>query len=78
VDHSAGLSGGVGSTFLQEQCIRPTLLTTTRKVATYGDCPQEVYAEHMWTGMRSIRVVFVGFSPAGCTSIRIAAILGYK
>jgi hypothetical protein len=31
--HSAGLRGGVGSTFSQEQCICPTLLMTSRKVA---------------------------------------------
>jgi hypothetical protein len=32
----------------------------------------------MWTGVRSIRDVLVGFSPVGCTSIRIGATLGYE
>jgi hypothetical protein len=41
----------------------------SRKVATYGDRPQEVYVGRMWTGVGSVRVVLVGFSPAGCTSI---------
>jgi hypothetical protein len=48
------------------------------KVATYGDHPQEVYAGRTWTGVGSIRVVLVRFSPAGCTSIRIAVTLGYE
>jgi hypothetical protein len=38
--HSAGLRGGVESTFFGEQCIRPTPLTTSRKVAIYG--PREI------------------------------------
>jgi hypothetical protein len=40
VDHSAGLRGEVGSTFSQEQCVRPTLLMTSRKVALRG--PREI------------------------------------
>jgi hypothetical protein len=39
------------------------------KVATYGDRPQEAYVRRTWTGVGSVRVVLVGFSPAGCTSI---------
>jgi hypothetical protein len=31
-----------------------------------------------WTGVGSARVVLVGFSPAGCTSIQIAATLKYE
>jgi hypothetical protein len=42
------------------------------------DHPQEAYAERTWTGVGSIRGVLVGFSPAGCTSIRIAATLRYE
>jgi hypothetical protein len=49
-----------------------------RKVATYGDRPQEAYVEHTWTGVRSVHVVLVGFSPTGCTSIRIVVTLGYE
>jgi hypothetical protein len=49
-----------------------------RKVATYGEHPQEAYAGHTWTGVGSVRAMLVGFSPAGCTSIRIAATLRYE
>jgi hypothetical protein len=31
--------------------------------------PQEAYVGRTWTGVGSVRVVLVGFSPAGCTSI---------
>jgi hypothetical protein len=48
------------------------------KVATYGDRPQKVYTGHTWTGVGSIHVVLVGFSPAGCTSIWIIATLRYE
>jgi hypothetical protein len=49
-----------------------------RKVATYVDCPQKAYVWHMWTGMGSIRVVCIGFSPAGCTSTQITMTLEYE
>jgi hypothetical protein len=49
-----------------------------RKVATYGNRPQEAYVGHTWTGVGSIHVVLIGFSPVGCTSIRIAATLRYE
>jgi hypothetical protein len=48
------------------------------KAATYGDHPQEAYVGRTWAGVGSVRVVLVGFSPAGCTSIRIVATLGYE
>jgi hypothetical protein len=48
------------------------------KVSTYRDRPQEAYAGHTWTDVGSVRVVLVGFSPVWCTSIRIAATLGYE
>jgi hypothetical protein len=48
------------------------------KVSTYGDRLHEVYTRRTWTGMGSVHVVLVGFSPVGCTSIRIAATLGYE
>jgi hypothetical protein len=48
------------------------------KVATYGDRPQEAYAGRMWTGVGSVRVVLVEFSPVGCTSIRIITTLIYE
>jgi hypothetical protein len=68
----------VGSPFSREQCLYPSLLKTSQKVAMYGDCPQEAYTERTWTDVGSIRVVLVGFSPAWCTLIRIAATLGYE
>jgi hypothetical protein len=48
------------------------------KVATYRDRPQEAYAGRTWTGVGSVRVMLVRFSPTGCTSIRITASLGYE
>jgi hypothetical protein len=48
------------------------------KVATYGDRPEEAYAGCTWTSVGGVHVVLVGFSPVGCTSIRIAATLGYE
>jgi hypothetical protein len=49
-----------------------------QKVATYGDHPQEADTGHTWIGVGSVRGVLVGFSHVGCTSIRIAATLGYE
>jgi hypothetical protein len=48
------------------------------KVTTYRDHPQKAYAGHTWTGVGSVRVVLVGFSPVGCTSIWISVTLGYE
>jgi hypothetical protein len=48
------------------------------KVATYGDRPQEAYAGRTWTGVESVRVVLIEFSPTGCTSIQITGTLGYE
>jgi hypothetical protein len=67
----------IGSPSCREQWICSNLLTIARKVVTYGDYPQEAYAGHMWTSIRSVRVVLVRFSPTGCTSIQITATLGY-
>jgi hypothetical protein len=68
----------IGSPFSREQWDLSKSVGASRKVATYRDCPQEAYAGHTWTGVGSIRVVLAGFSPAGCTLIRIAATLGYE
>jgi hypothetical protein len=68
----------VGSPFSREQWDLSKYAGASRKVATYGDRPQEAYAGRTWTGVGSIRVVLVEFSPAGCTSIRIAVTLGYE
>jgi hypothetical protein len=48
------------------------------KVVPYGDHPQEAYAGRTWTGVGSVRGVLVEFFPAGYTSIRITATLGYE
>jgi hypothetical protein len=40
--------------------------------------PQEAYIGRTWTGVGSVRVVLVEFSPAGCTLIRITVTLGYE
>jgi hypothetical protein len=37
-DHSAGLRGGLGITFSREQCFRPTLLMTQKRL---------LYADHV-------------------------------
>jgi hypothetical protein len=68
----------VGSPFSQRQWIYSNLLTTARKVTTYGDRLQEAYAGYIWTGVGSVRVVLIGFSPTGCTSIQIVTTLEYK
>jgi hypothetical protein len=41
----------------------------SRKVATYEDCLEEEYEWRIWTGMESICVMCIRFSPARCTSI---------
>jgi hypothetical protein len=78
VDHSAGLRGGVGSTFFSGVVHLSNPVDDSRNVVTYGDRPQEAYVERTWTGVRSVHVVLVGFSPAGCASIQIAVTLGYE
>jgi hypothetical protein len=68
----------VGSPFSQKQWPYSTLLMTTWKVATYGDCLQEAYIERMWTGVGSVHIVLIGFFLTGCTSIRITTTLEYE
>jgi hypothetical protein len=68
----------VGIPFSREQWDLSKSVNGSQKVATYGDRPQEAYAGRTWTGVGSVRVMLVGFSPAGCTSIRIAVTLGYE
>jgi hypothetical protein len=68
----------VGSPFSQEQWDMSKSIGASRMIATYGDRPQEAYAGRTWTCVGSVRVVLVEFSHAGCTSIRIAATLGYE
>jgi hypothetical protein len=77
-DHSTGLGVVPGALFLRSSRVCPTLLVACKKVATYEDHPQEAYVGRTWSGVGSVRVVLVGFSPAGCTSIRIIVTLGYE
>jgi hypothetical protein len=48
------------------------------KVIMYCDYQQKAYTGHTWTGVGSIHVMLIGFSPTGCTSIRITVTLGYE
>jgi hypothetical protein len=57
VDHSAGLRVMSGAFFLGSSRIRPTLLVACESLP------------RTWTGVGSVRVVLIGFSPVGCTSI---------
>jgi hypothetical protein len=59
----------VGSPFSQEKWDLSKSVGASQKVATYGDRPLEAYAGCTWTGVGSVRVMLVEFSPAGCTSI---------
>jgi hypothetical protein len=64
--------------FFQEQLGPSNAVDGLWKVATYVDCPQKAYARRRWTGVRSVRVMLIEFSPAGCTSIRITVTLRYE
>jgi hypothetical protein len=78
MDHLVGLRGGVGSIFSLGAVHLSNSVGSARKVVTYGDCPQEAYEWHMWTGIKIIRVMCIRFPPARCTSIRITVTLGYE
>jgi hypothetical protein len=68
----------VGSIFSQELWDLSKSVGVSWKVAMYGDRLQKAYTGHTWTGVGSVHVVLVRFSPAGCTSIRITATLWYE
>jgi hypothetical protein len=68
----------VESPFSQEQWDLSKFISVSWKVATYRDRLQEVYVGRMWTGVGSVHVVLVGFSPAGCISIRIGVTVEYE
>jgi hypothetical protein len=77
VGHSAGLRGGVGSTFSRGQCICPTLLTTHERLL-YMDHVRYVWPGYI-CGPSMGCVWYVGrVSPVGCTSIRIVVTLGHE
>jgi hypothetical protein len=76
-DHSAGLGVVSGALFLGSSRVS-NAVNGLRKGATYVDFRYEVYTGRWWTGMRSVCVVCTGFSPIGCTSIRITATLRYE
>jgi hypothetical protein len=54
-----------GALFSQEQWDLSKSVGASRKVATYGDRPQEAYAGRTWAGMGSVRVMLVGFPLQG-------------
>jgi hypothetical protein len=68
----------VESPFSWEQWDPSKYVDDSWKVATYDDYPREAYVGRTWTGMGSVRVVLIRFSPAWCTSIRIAMTIGYE
>jgi hypothetical protein len=68
----------IASPFSREQWHLSKSVGVSRKVAMYGDRPQEVYVKRMWTGVGSVYVVLVEFSPVGCTLNRNAVTLGYE
>jgi hypothetical protein len=57
----------VESPFSREQWDLSKSVGVSRNIATHGDRPQEASAGRMWTGVRSVHVVLVGFPPGGCT-----------
>jgi hypothetical protein len=73
-DHSAGLGVVSGALFLRSSRFHPTLLVAYERLPRTGTARRK----RTWTGVGSVRVVLVGFSPAGCTSIQITATPGYE
>jgi hypothetical protein len=59
--HSAGLRGGVGSTFSRKQCIRPTLLMTRERFAIHGPHETRMIESHTWTERGKCVVCWSGF-----------------
>jgi hypothetical protein len=74
VDHLVGLEVVSGALFLESSRVRPTLVMASKRLSR----TETACRKCMWTGAGSIRVVCIGFSPTGCTSIRIAATLIYE
>jgi hypothetical protein len=64
--------------FSRKQWPYSPLSMTREWLPRTGGCPQETYAGRTWTGVGSIRVMLIGFSLAGCISIRITATLRYE
>ena len=78
-DRSAGVLGIVsGALFLGSSRIRPTLLGQCKRLS-YADGVREAYGRVSYADQSRGNVCRVDWvSPAGCTSIRIAATLGYE
>jgi hypothetical protein len=77
-NYSAGLGVASGALVSWEQRICPIRLMTRRKVVIYIDYPQEAYAWCTWTGVGSVHVALIGFSPVEYISIRITVTLRYE
>jgi hypothetical protein len=72
------LAGALGimseALFLKSSRVRPMLLMASERLpGTWTG-----HRKCTWTGVRSVRVVYIRFSPAGCISIRIVVTLRYE
>jgi hypothetical protein len=65
-DYSAGLGVVSGALFVESSRVRPTLLMACERLPP------------MWTGVGSVYVMCIGFSPVGCISIQIDATAKYE
>jgi hypothetical protein len=68
-------------------CREPFFLGVVTLLNSVGDCAKGCHVcglrtgsirGRTWTGVGGICVMLIGFSPAGCTSIRISVTLGYE
>jgi hypothetical protein len=51
----------VGSSFFSGAVTLSNTVDDSRKVAMYGDCPQEAYDLHTWTSIKSVCVMCIRF-----------------
>jgi hypothetical protein len=75
VDRSTGMLGIVsGALFLGSSRVRPTLLMASERLPHTWTASRK----HTWTDVGTVCVMCIMFSPVWCTSIQIAATLGYE
>jgi hypothetical protein len=77
-DHSVGLGVVSGALYLKSSRVHPMLLMACERLSRTWTARRKAYAGRTWTGVESVHVVCIGFSPTGCTSIRNAVTLGYE
>jgi hypothetical protein len=70
MNHLAELGVVSGALFLGSSRVHPTLLVTCERLPCTGTAHRKRTS--------GVRVVLVGSSPVGCTSIRITVTLGYE